>query len=74
MTESASRYWEARWRDEEKENARLRDELRIAGIKAFEQSAEIERLKGELQSVHAHLQHYRELVDKLRAELALVSK
>ncbi len=36
--------------------------------------AEIERLQGELQSVHAHLQHYRTLVDGLRAALRAVTE
>jgi hypothetical protein len=38
-----------------------------------EDAAEIERLKSEVKTVHAHLRHYRELVDDLRAEIELAA-
>jgi hypothetical protein len=46
-------------------------ELEVAAWKQASdlKAVEIERLHGEIKSVHAHLAHYRTLVDGLRAEI-----
>lgn len=45
---------------------RLRGKHWWLDVSGAEAATEIERLRDELRTVHAHLRHYRELVDAIR--------
>jgi hypothetical protein len=51
---------------------RLRGENWWLNVSGDEAAGKIEQLQGELQTVHAHLRHLRELLDDLRAENKLL--